>query len=95
MLPSGTNPSLALPVVDYMTYHSASATPTLGLELLHLVVKRFLENRQWHLMFFSQKGSSLCHHISFFHLSIQRSHQGSIAQGMMLDTREMARLFSC
>jgi hypothetical protein len=52
MLPSGTNPSLALPVVDYMTYHSASVTPTLGLELLHPVVKRFLENRQWHLMFF-------------------------------------------
>jgi hypothetical protein len=56
MLPSGTIPSLALPVVDYMTYHSASVTPTLGLELLHPVVKHFLENRQWHLMFFSQRG---------------------------------------
>jgi hypothetical protein len=33
MLPSGTNSSLALPVVNYMTYHSTSVAPTLGFEL--------------------------------------------------------------
>jgi hypothetical protein len=64
MLPSGTNPSLALPVVDYMTYHSSSAKPTLGLELLHPVMKRFLENRQWYLMFFSKGVFAMPSHLA-------------------------------